>query len=79
MPNSKACSLTFFKSIKPNPIFSTEKGVEKIIECELNAGKVYPPEERKLIISIKFGGTYIDVKALHEKSGNYITVNLKYD
>ena len=79
MPNSKTALLTFYKSIKPNPIFSTEKGVEKIIECQLNAGKVYPLKERKVIISIKFGGTYIDVKALHEKSGNYITVNLKYD
>ena len=79
MLNSRTCNLPFYKSIKPNPIFTFEKGVEKILECELNTGKDYPLGERNLIIELKFGGTYIDVKAIHEKSGKYIKVNLKYD
>ena len=79
MLNSRSCDLPFYKSIKPNPIFTFEKGVEKILECELDAGKDYPLGERNIIIEIKFGGTYIDVKAIHEKSGKSINVNLKYD
>ena len=79
MKNSKSCNLIFYKSIMKNPIFTFEKGVEKILNCELDTGKNYPLGERNLIIEIKFGGTYIDVKAIHEKSGKYITVNLKYD
>ena len=79
MLNPRTCNLPFYKSIKSNPIFTFEKGVEKILECELNTGKDYPLGERNLIIELKFGGTYIDVKAIHEKSGKYIKVNLKYD
>ena len=79
MANSKYCNLPFYKSIKQNPIFTFEKGVEKILDCQLDTGKNYPLGERKIIIEIKFGGTYIDVKAIHEKSGKYINVNLKYD
>lgn len=71
--------LSFYKSIKQNPIFTFEKGVEKILDCQLDAEKDYPPGERKVIIELKFGGTYIDVKAIHEKSGKYVSVNLKYD
>ena len=79
MLSARICKLPFYKSIKPNPIFTFEKGVEKILQCELNTGKDYPVGERNLIIELKFGGTYIDVKAIHEKSGKYITVSLKYD
>lgn len=33
-------TLNFYKSLKPNPIFTFEKGVEKMVECELDAGHI---------------------------------------
>jgi len=71
--------LNFYKSLNPNPIFTSEKGVEKILVRELDAKKDYPVGERDVKIYMKFGGTYIDVKAIHEKSGEFIKINLNYN
>ena len=37
MVGSRSATLKFYKSLKPNPIFTFEKGVEKIAECKLDA------------------------------------------
>ena len=79
MVGSRKAELQFYKSLNPNPIFIFEKGVEKIIVSELDAKKDYPFGERGFKIYIKFGGTYIDLKAIHNKSGEFIKINLNYD
>ena len=71
-------SLIFYKSLKPNPLFTSEKGVEKITGCELDSKKDYPIGE-KITIYVYCGGTCLDVKAVHEKSGEEIAVTLNYE
>ena len=79
MVGPRKCTLYFYKSLKPNPIFTFENGVEKIADCELDAGKDYPVSERSVKVYMKLSGTFIDVKAIHEKSGKQCKVNLKFD
>ena len=79
MVEPRSALLKFYQTKKPNPIFTFEEGVDKIIERELDAKKDYPPEERGFKVEMKFGGTFFDVKAMHEKSGNFIKINLKYE
>jgi hypothetical protein len=79
MVGPRKCTLYFYKSLKPNPIFTFENGVEKIADCELDAGKDYPVSERSFKVYMKLSGTFIDVKAIHEKSGKQCKVNLKFD
>jgi hypothetical protein len=79
MLGPRTVNLRFYKSLKPNPIFISEKGVEKIMECELDAKKDYPVSERELKVYIYCGGTSIDIKAVHVKSGIQISTNIKYE
>jgi hypothetical protein len=79
MVSPRTCTLHFYKSLKPNPIFTFEKGVEKMVECELDAGKDYPLGERDFKVYMKLNGTFIDIKAVHEKSGKFCKVNLKFE
>ena len=79
MIGPRTALLKFYQTKKPNPIFIFEEGVEKIIERELDAKKDYPVDERGFKVYMKFGGTFFDVKAVHEKSGNFIKINLKYE
>ena len=78
MAGPRYCTLNFYQTLSPNPIFTFENGVEKIGNCELDAGKDYPPEERSIEVTMKFGGTFIDVKAIHIKSGNIIKTTLNF-
>ena len=55
--------LQFYKTKKFNPIFTFEKGIKLIEECELNDVKDYNNQnETDLIVKLKFCGTFIDVK-----------------
>ena len=79
MAGSRIATLQFFKSLKPNPLFTFEEGVEKIAECELDAEKDYPVGERSFKIYMKLSGTFIDVQGVHTKSGKKCKVKLKFD
>ena len=79
MVGSRSTKLNFYKSLKPNPIFIFEKGVEKIAECVLDAEKDYPLGERGFNIYMKLGGSFIDVQGVHIKSGKKCKVKLKFD
>ena len=79
MIGPRKTTLKFYKSLKANPIFTFEKGVEKIVECELDAKKDYPVGQRDFNVYMSFGGTYIDIKAIHEKSGEQIEIDLNYE
>ena len=72
--------LTFYKTKKPNPIFIFEDGITKIGECNLEIGNEFQEyEDKKIKTIMKFGGTFIDVIAIHEKSGKLVKTTLKFD
>ena len=49
-------------------------------KCKLDAGKdYYKYEDREINVTMKFGGTFIDVSAIHLKSGNSIDVKLLFN
>lgn len=75
----RICNLFFYKSLKSNPIFSFEVGMEQIGKIQLDAKKDYPVGERGFKVTMKFGGTYIDVKAKHVKSGNEVNATLTFN
>ena len=69
-----------YKTLKSDPIFVFEEGMIFIGKCILDAGKEYEKyEDRKINVIMKFGGTFIDVKAIHIKSGNYVNVKLLFN
>ena len=71
---------SFYKSEKPNPIFIYEEGVFKIGECQLFIDKKYNNiKDRALKVILKFGGTFIDVTAIHLKSGKSVKTTLTFD
>ena len=72
------CTLRFYKSLNPNPEFIFENGVEKIGILEIDAGRDYPFGERDLKVTMKFGGTFINVKAFHVKSGKEVKTTLNF-
>ena len=78
MTGPRYCKMSFYQTLNPNPSYVDEKGVEKIGECTLDAKNSYPPGERKIKVTMKFGGTFIDVKAKHEKSGEEIETTLRF-
>ena len=72
--------LQFFKTKKPNPIFVFEEGIIKIGECVLEIGKEYKIlEDRQIKTIMKFGGTFIDVIAIHIKSRKSVKTTLTFD
>jgi len=71
------CIQHFYKTLKLNPIFIYEEGIEEIGKLRLDAGKDFPPGERQFTITMRIGGTFIDVKAKHLKSG--VTIKTKLD
>ena len=59
-----------YKTEKKNPLFIDEEGVIKIGECKLEINEEYNNiDDREITIIIKFGGTFIDINAIHIKSG----------
>ena len=75
--NPRYCTLYFYKTNKSNPIFVNEEGIEEIGQLELDAGKDYPVGERDSTVTMRVGGTFIDIKAIHLKSG--ISIKTKFD
>ena len=78
MTMPRYCRMSFYQTLKRNPDYINELGVDKIGECILDAGKDYPPGQRIIKVTMKFGGTCIDVKAKHEKSGAEIKTILLF-
>ena len=72
------CKMKFYKTQKSNPIFVNEKDIEEIAQLILDAEKDYPPGERECMVTMRIGGTFIDVKAKHLKSGISIKTKLNF-
>ena len=78
--NKKAVTMKFYKTKSPNPTFTYEEGVIKIGECRLDIGQEYNNyKERKIKTIMKFGGTFIDVTAIHIKTGKSVNTILTFD
>ena len=78
--NKKAVTMKFYKTKSPNPTFTYEEGVIKIGECRLDIGQEYNNyKERKIKTIMKFGGTFIDVTAIHIKTGKAVNTILTFD
>ena len=73
-------TMHFYKTKNPNPIFISEDGMIKIGECRLDIGKEYENyKDRKIKTTMKFGGTFIDVTAIHIKTGLSVKTTLTFD
>ena len=79
MVGERFCNLIFYKTLNTDPILITEEGVEEIGTCKLDAGKNYQFGERDIKVTLKFGGTFIDVKGTHVKSGKEVKANFKFN
>ena len=72
--------MEFYKTKNPKPNFIIEEGMVKIGECRIDIGKKYESyKERKIKTIMKFGGTFIDVTAVHIKSGITVKTKLIFD
>ena len=75
-----AVTMEFYKTKNPNPIFIFEEGITKIGQCRLDIGIEYDSyKERKIKTIMKFGGTFIDVTAIHLKTGKSVKTTLTFD
>ena len=75
-----ATTMEFYKTKKQNPTFAFEEGIIKIGECRIEIGKEYEKyQDRKIRTIMKFGGTFIDVTAIHLKSGKTVKTTLTFD
>ena len=77
--NKRYGKIIFYKTENSNPILISEEGVEEIGNCLLDAGKDYPFGERDIKVTLKFGGTSIDVKAIHVKSGKEVKAKFEFN
>ena len=72
--------INFYKTKSKNPIFTFEKGITKIGRCQINIDKEYKTfKDREIKTTMKFGGTFIDVTAIHLKSGKSVKTTLTFD
>ena len=72
--------ISFYKTKKVNPIFTFEEGITKIGKCSIYIDKEYKSiEDREIKVIMKFGGTFIDVTAVHLKSGKSVKTTLTFD
>ena len=72
--------MQFYKSKNPNPTFIFDEGMIKIGECRIDIGKEYESyKDRKIKTIMKFGGTYIDVTAIHIETGISVKTTLTFD
>ena len=72
--------IVFYKTKKQNPLFTFEEGMKKIGECKISIDKEYKNiMDREIKTIMKFGGTFIDVTAIHIKSGKSVKTTLKFD
>ena len=73
-------NIPIYKTKKLNPTFTFEEGVIKIGELHLDIDKGYSDiKDRKIKTVIKFGGTFIDVTAIHVQSGKSVKATLTFD
>ena len=78
--HKNSCKMEFYKTKNPNPTFAFEEGMVKIGECRIDIGKEYESyKDRKIKTIMKFGGTFIDVTAIHIKSGITVKTKLTFD
>ena len=78
--HKNSCKMEFYKTKNPNPIFVFEEGMVKIGVCRIDIGKEYESfKDRKIKTIMKFGGTFIDVIAIHKKSGITVKTKLTFD
>ena len=77
--NPRYCEIHFYKTLKSNPIFINEEGIEEIGKLILDAGKDFSLGERQFTITMRIGGTFIDAKAKHLKSGTTIKTILDFN
>ena len=72
--------IVFYKTKKQNPLLTFEEGMKKIGECKISIDKEYKNiKDREIKTIMKFGGTFIDVTAIHIKSGKSVKTTLKFD
>jgi hypothetical protein len=72
--------ISFYKTKKQNPIFTFEEGIKKIGECKFYIDNEYKKiNDREIKTIMKFGGTFIDVTAIHLKSGKTVKTKLTFD
>ena len=72
--------ISFYKTKKQNPLFIFEEGIKKIGECTLSFDNEYKTiKDREIKTIMKFGGTFIDVTAIHLKSGKTVKTKLTFD
>ena len=78
MLGPKVVKFEVYKTEKLNPEYITEEGMIKIGQLILDTGRINPKVERDLEGSMKFGGTYLEFKSKHLKSGKEINTILKF-
>ena len=78
--NKNVAKMKFYKTKKQNPIFIFEDDIIKIGECRLVIDEEYESyKDRKIRTIMKFGGTFIDITAIHIKSGKSVKTTLIFD
>ena len=73
------CEIKFYKTDKFDPIFIFEEGIQQIGQLRFDLGKDYPPGERGITVTMRIGGTFIDVKCKHKKSGKAFKTILDFN
>ena len=72
--------ISFYKTKKQNPLYTFEEGIKKIGECTFSFDNEYKKlKDREIKTMMKFGGTFIDVTAIHLKSGKTVKTKLTFD
>ena len=73
-------AMYFFKTKKKNPVFIFEDDIIKIGEYQLEIDEEYENyNDREIKTIMKFGGTFIDVTAIHIQSGKTVKTTLSFD
>lgn len=78
MLGPKVVQFKIYKTEKLNPKYVNEEGMINIGELTLDTGRNNPKDERELEGSMKFGGTFLEFKSKHLKSGKEINTILKF-
>ena len=78
-PKSRICEMKFYKTHKTNPIFVNEEDIEEIGQLTYEADEDYPIGGRENTVTMRIGGTFIDVKCKHIKSGKAIKTKLDFN
>ena len=76
---SRICEMKFYKTHKTNPIFVNEEDIKGIGQLTYEADEDYPIGGRENTVTMRIGGTFIDVKCKHTKSGKAIKTKLDFN